>query len=145
MYIYIYIYIYTYIYIYLLNVTNYGSDSYVFNGEDKITKTINKAKKQFYPKDKIFLVFYQELENENELCFDEKKQEATSTTYMLFAEQGKDIVRLLTLCSFKTPFELLLADIADVRFLAKAAVNSKYCLLFCLFVHIENLHLAHEN
>ena len=128
---------YIYIYIYLLNVTNYGSDSYVFNGEDKITKTINKAKKQFYPKDKIFLVFSQELENENELCFDEKKQEASSTTYMLFAEQGKDIV--------KTPFELLLGDIADVRFLAKAAVNSKYCLLFCLLVHIENLHLAHEN
>ena len=76
--IYIYIYIYTQ---YLLNVTNYGSDSYVFNGEDKITKTINTAKKQVYPKDKIFLVFYEELENENELCFDEKKQETTSTAF----------------------------------------------------------------
>ena len=43
-------YIYIYIYIYILNVANYGSDSYVFNGEDKITKTINKAKKQVYPK-----------------------------------------------------------------------------------------------
>ena len=88
-----------YIYIYLLNVTNYGSDSYVFNGEDKIMKTINKAKKQVFPKDKIFLVFYQELANENELCFDEKKQETISTTYILFAEQRKDIVRLLTLYS----------------------------------------------
>ena len=85
------------------------------------------------------------MEDENELSFDEKKQKTTSTTYMLFAEQRKDIVRLSTLYSFKAPFELLLADIADVRFLAKAAVNSKYCLLFCLFVHIENLHLAHEN
>ena len=64
---------------------------------------------------------------------------------LLFAEQRKDIVRLLTLYSFKTPFEILLANIADVRFLAKAAVNSKYCLLFSLLVHIENLHLAHEN
>ena len=108
-------------------------------------KTINKAKKQVCPKDKIFLVFYQELANENELCFDEKKQETTSTTYMPFAEQRKDIVRLSTLYSFKAPFELLLADIADVRFLAKATVSSKYCLLFCLLVHIENLHLAHEN
>ena len=54
-------------------------------------------------------------------------------------------VRLSTLYSFKAPFELLHADITDIRFLAKAAVNSKYCLLFCLFVHIENLHLAHEN
>ena len=41
----IYIYIFIYIYIYLLNVTSYRSDNYVFNGEDKITKTINKAKK----------------------------------------------------------------------------------------------------
>ena len=41
----IYIYIFIYIYIYLLNVTSYRSDNDVFNGEDKITKTINKAKK----------------------------------------------------------------------------------------------------
>ena len=68
--VYIYICICIYIYIYIQ-----------FNGEDKITKTINKAKKQVYPKDKIFLVFYQELENENELCFDEKKQETTSTAF----------------------------------------------------------------
>ena len=85
------------------------------------------------------------MEDENELCFDEKKQETTSTTYMLFAKQRKDIVRLSTLYSFKAPFELLLSDIADVRFLAKPAVNSKYCLLFFLLVHIQNLHLAHEN
>ena len=116
-------YIFIFIYIYILNVTNYGSDSYVFNGEDKITKTINKAKKQVYPKGKVFLGFYQELEDENELCFDEKKQETTSTTYMPFAEQWKDIVRLSILYSFKAPFELFLADIADVRFLAKPAVN----------------------
>ena len=34
-----------------------------------------------------------------------------------------------TLYSIDKPFELLHADIADLRFLAKSAVNPKYCLL----------------
>ena len=34
-----------------------------------------------------------------------------------------------TLYSFHKPFELLHADIADMRFLAKSAVDPKYCLL----------------
>ena len=34
------------------------------------------------------------------------------------------------LYSFKGPFELLCADIADSRFLAKSAVYPKYYLLF---------------
>lgn len=76
------------------------------------------------------LGFCRELENENEPYFDEKKQETDSATYTLFVEQRKDINRLSTLYSFKTPFELLNADITDIRFLAKFAVNPKYCLLF---------------
>ena len=35
----------------------------------------------------------------------------------------------LTLYSFSKLFEVMLADIADLRFLAKSAVGSKYCLL----------------
>ena len=34
-----------------------------------------------------------------------------------------------TLYSFHKPFEMLHADIADIRFLAKSAVDPKYCLL----------------
>ena len=34
-----------------------------------------------------------------------------------------------TLYSIGKPFELLHADIADLRFLAKSAVDPKYCLL----------------
>ena len=34
-----------------------------------------------------------------------------------------------TLYSISKPFELLHADIADLRFLAKSAVDPKYCLL----------------
>ena len=39
---------------FLHNVTNYGSDNYVFNGKDKITKTINKAENNFIQKAKSF-------------------------------------------------------------------------------------------
>ena len=39
---------------FLHNVTNYGSDNYVFNGKDKITKTINKAENKFIQKTKSF-------------------------------------------------------------------------------------------
>ena len=35
----------------------------------------------------------------------------------------------MTLYSIGKPFELLHADIADTRFLAKSAVDPKYCLL----------------
>ena len=35
----------------------------------------------------------------------------------------------LTLYSISKPFELLHADIADLRFLAKSAINLEYCLL----------------
>ena len=35
-----------------------------------------------------------------------------------------------TLYSFKGPFEVLQADIADNRFLGKLAVDPKFCLLF---------------
>ena len=32
--------------------------------------------------------------------------------------------------SFSGPFEMLQADIADIRFLGKSAADPKYCLLF---------------
>ena len=41
-------------YFFLHNVTNYGSDNYVFNGKDKITKTINKVENKFIQKAKSF-------------------------------------------------------------------------------------------
>ena len=42
---------------------------------------------------------------------------------------SKSIADHSTLYSIRKPFELLHADIADTRFLAKSAVDPKYCLL----------------
>ena len=102
------------------------NDNCVFYGADRITKSrINKDKKSDYPKRKVLLCFYQEFEDENELHFNEKKQETICTTLILFVEQRKDINKSPTLHSVKAPFELWHEDIADIRFLAKSAFNPK--------------------
>ena len=45
-----------------------------------------------------------------------------------FYEKKKKDVDCSALYSFKGPLELLHADIAELRYLAKSAVDPKYCL-----------------
>ena len=47
----------------------------------------------------------------------------------MFIKQKKNI-DCSTLFGIQSPFDLLHADIADIKFLAKSAVDPKYCLLF---------------
>ena len=49
--------------------------------------------------------------------------------YASFVEQRKDIDHSSALYSVKVPFELVHADIADICFFSKSAVDPKYCLL----------------
>ena len=49
--------------------------------------------------------------------------------YTLFVEQKKNIDRPFTLYSINAPFKLVHADIADIQFFSKSAVEPKYCLL----------------
>ena len=44
-------------------------------------------------------------------------------------KKKQDIIRT-TSCSFSRPFEALQADIAYISFLARSAVDPKFCLLF---------------
>lgn len=121
---------------------NENSVSY---GTDRITKTqVNKSKNSSCLKNKDFLGLYRELENENELYFDEKKQEATAAAYIPFVEQQKNIARPSTLYSFKGPFVLLHADIADIRFLAKSIVDLKYCIVFVDLSKIDTYPMKHR-
>ena len=97
----------------------------VFYAADQITRNlINRAKKSYYPKDNVFVNIYNENKN--------LKQEVSSSNLFLttpFIPQKANVDRS-TLYSFKGPFEALQADIADIRFLAKSAVDPQYCLLF---------------
>ena len=49
--------------------------------------------------------------------------------YTSFVEQRKDIDRSSALYSIKVSFELVHADVADIRFFSRSAVDPKYCLL----------------
>ena len=97
----------------------------VFFTSDKINNTlIKKAKKSRYEKDKVFLTFYNKLGNVNI-----QADEVVIRTYVPFVEKRSDIDRS-TWYSFNRPFELLHADIADIKFFAKSAADPHYCLLF---------------
>ena len=73
-----------------------------------------------YDKDKVFVNLYEKLEDKN---FHNKETVPLVTPFV----KKKSNINQSTLCSISKPFKL--ADIADLRFLAKSAVDPKYCLL----------------
>ena len=80
--------------------------------------------KSTFEKDKVFVNLYDQLENKN---FKKSNQDILPITTSFY--NFKSNVDHSTLYSVGKPFELLHADIADTRFLAKSAVDLKYCLL----------------
>ena len=84
---------------------------------------LNKAKKSTYGKDIVFVNLYNQLEDKN---FYQKNNNLPLV--MPFVNKRSNIDHS-TLYSISKPFELLQADIADLRFLANSAVDPKYCLL----------------
>ena len=95
----------------------------VFYSVGNLSKSIlNKATKSVYEKDKVFVNLYNQLEDKN---FYQNDNLPLVTPFV----NKKSNVDHSTLYSIGKPFELLHADIADTRFLAKSAVDPKYCLL----------------
>ena len=94
----------------------------IFYVIENLSRTIlNKARKSAYDKDKVFVNLYDQLEDKsiyknNNLLLDKP-----------FVNKRSNIDHW-TLYSFRKPFELLHADIADLRFLLKLAVDPKYSL-----------------
>ena len=94
---------------------------------DRVTKgLIKKARTSLYPKDKVFVKIYNEIDNNDRKKNIINEKPPLNTP---FVEKQADVDRL-TLYSFGGHFEALQADIADIRFLGKSAANPKYCLLF---------------
>ena len=71
---------------------------------------------------KVFVNLYNELEDKN---FYQNNNLPLVTPFVI----KRSNIDHTTLYSIGKPFELLHADIADLRFLAKSAVDPKYCLL----------------
>ena len=63
------------------------------------------------------------------MLYESKNTKAKINLYAPFVKQRKDIDRSSALYSIKTSFELVNADVADIRFFSKSAVDPKYCLL----------------
>ena len=83
---------------------------------------LNKAKKSTYDKDKVFVSLYNELEDKN---FYQNNNLPLVTPFI----NKRSNIDHSTLYSIGKPFELLHADINDLRFLANSTVDPKYCLL----------------
>ena len=73
---------------------------------------LNKARKSAYDKDKVFLSLYNQLEDKN---FYQNNNLPLVTPFV----NKRSNIDHSTLYSISKPFELLHADIADIRFLAK--------------------------
>ena len=84
---------------------------------------INKAYESAYEKDVVFVNLYKKLEDKN---FYQKKEILPLVTPFF---NQKSTVDNSTLYSIRKPFDLVHGNIADTRFLAKSAVDPKYCLL----------------
>ena len=95
----------------------------VFYTTNKITKSLlKKAKMAPYNKDDVFVKLYEQIEDKN---FYKNENLPLVTPYI----DKKSNIDHSMLYSISRPFEALHADIADLRFLAKSAVDPKYCLL----------------
>ena len=95
----------------------------VFYTTNRLNKSIlKKAKKAVYDTYKAFVNLYEQLEDKDFY----KNENLLLVTP--FVDKRTNIDRS-TLYSFSKPFGALQADIANLRFLAKSAVDPKYCLL----------------
>ena len=63
------------------------------------------------------------------MFYENEKPKGKIPFYTPFVEQRKDIDRLSASYSIKAPFEFVQADVADIRFFSKSAVDPKCCLL----------------
>ena len=108
----------------LFNSLQKNTNSIFYLAGNAITKTlINKASRSVFEKDRLFVDLYKQIEDKKKF----KNSDLLPITTPFY--ESKSNVDHSTLFNISKPFELLHGDIADTRFLAKSAVDPKYCLL----------------
>ena len=118
----------------LYNALNKDGESVLFASKKINKQLIKKIKRSKYEKDIIFLELYNNIKN---VKLDEKEE---IPTFVPFIENKKDIDNS-TLYSFNGPFQLLHAEIADIRFFSKSfSFDPHYCLLFVDCLHKRFIH-----
>ena len=109
-------------------------ESALYANQSVTKQLLKKLSKSFYQKDKVFKKLYENLEDKN---FDKKDYKAPLS--IPFYEKKTDIDRS-TLYSIEKPFQRVHADIADLRFFAKSAVDPKYALL-CIDLFTSKIYV----
>ena len=87
-------------------------------------KLLKKLKKSKYSSDKKLLKLISSLENLEDI--NKKNKQTIPITFDFVEKRDRD---RSTLYSVDRPFQLIHADIADLRFLNKSVTHPKYCLL----------------
>ena len=112
----------------------------IFHSVSNLSRTLlNKARKSTYTKNNVFVNLYNQLEDKN---FYQKSNNLPLVTP--FVNKRSNVDRS-TLYSISKPSELLHADIADLRFLAKSAIDPKYSLLIVDLFTSKICNLPNEN
>ena len=112
----------------LFNKLQADSKSVVFIQEQLNDKLLKKLKNSKYEKDKEFVNRFNLLENKK-TDFNNNENDVYSVPIKAEYVQKSDDIDRSTVYSIHAPFDLLHADVGDLRFLRNSAADSKYCLL----------------
>ena len=112
----------------LFNKFQTDSKSVVFIQDQLNDKLLKKLKNSKYEKDKQFVNRFNLLEDKKTDFINNKNDVYSVPTKAGYVQKSDDIDRS-TLYSIHAPFDLLHADVGDLRFLGKSAADPKYCLL----------------
>ena len=104
------------------------SKSIAFIQEQLNDKLLKKLKNSKYEKGKQFVNRFNLLEDKK-TDFNNNKNDVYSVPIKAEYVQKSDDIDCSTLYSIHAPFDLLHADVGDLRFLGKSAADLNYCLL----------------
>ena len=112
----------------LFNKLQVYSKSVSFVQDQINDKLLKKLKKSKYKNDKEFVNSFNLL-IDKKTDFNKKDDGRYSIPIKVEYVQKSDDIDRSTLYSIQAPFDLLHADIGDLRFLGKSSADPKYCLL----------------
>ena len=108
----------------LYKILKQNEESVLFANDQLTKQLIKKVKRSRYEKDSVFIDLYDKVKDVN------IEEENTVPIFTPFVESKRNIDKS-TLYSFNGPFQLLHADIADIRFFFKVGSRPQILFVVC--------------
>ena len=108
----------------LYKILKQDEESVLFANDQLTKQLIKKVKRSRYEKDSVFINLYDKVKDVN------IEEENTVPIFTPFVESKRNIDKS-TLYSFNGPFQLLHADIADIRFFFKVGSRPQILFVVC--------------